>query len=337
MEIRILHRQGKSIKAIARELGVSRTTVRKYLRSQSAPGYGPRAPRASKLDAYKCYIESRIKAAHPQWIPSSVLLREIRELGYGGGWTILRDYVARLKPQKKPDPVVRFETAPGEQMQIDWGAFRLGERRISAFVATLGWSRYSYVEFVENERFETLRACHEHAFEYFEGVPREGLYDNMRTVVQQRHAYGEGLHRFHPGLRDLAHHYGFTPRLCRPYRAKTKGKVERFIHYLRHSFYTPLISRYAQQGLALDLDTLNVETQRWLREVCNARRHRTTGEIPAERLVREREALQALPPSYLVAEPIIDLTGEHTPQVYLTEVLQHPLSVYESLLEEAEA
>ena len=107
--------------------------------------------------------------------------------------------------------------------------------------------------------------------------------------------------------------------------------------YLRHSFLHPLVSRYAQQGLELDLDTLNVETRRWLREVCNARRHRTTGEIPAERLVREREALQALPPPYLVAEPVIDLAGEHAPHGYLTEVLQHPLSVYQSLLEEAGA
>jgi len=110
-----------------------------------------------------------------------------------------------------------------------------------------GWS---------NEQFDTLRDCHEQAFDAFGGVPLEVLYDNMRTVVQQRNFYGRGLHQFHPGLKDLAHHYTFMPRLCRPYRAKTKGKVERSIGYIRRSFYVPLISRYKQLGEPLDLDTV---------------------------------------------------------------------------------
>ena len=137
-----------------------------------------------------------------------------------------------------------------------------------------------YVELTADERFETLRLCHENAFAYFQGAPREVLYDNMRTVVVQRHAYGQDRHRFHPGLWELANAVGFTPRLCRPYRAKTKCKVERFIGYLRHSFYVPLVAQLKQTGLELDIDTASVEVLKWLRDVANAREHRTTGVVP---------------------------------------------------------
>jgi transposase len=108
---------------------------------------------------------------------------------------------------------------------------------------TLGWSRATYVEFVTDERLETQLGCHERAFYFFGGVPREVLYDNMRTVVTDRDRYGPGLHRYNRTFLDFAHHHGFVPRLCRPYRAKTEGKVERFIRYLRASFYVPLASQ----------------------------------------------------------------------------------------------
>ena len=109
-------------------------------------------------------------------------------------------------------------------MQVDWMVVRRGKAPLSAFVATLGYSRASYVEFVSCERFEVLRRCHEHAFEFFGGVPREVLYDNMRIVVTERDAYGPGQHRFHPALWDMARHFGFRPKLCRPYRAKPRAK-----------------------------------------------------------------------------------------------------------------
>ena len=141
-----------------------------------------------------------------------------------------------LRPKEVIEPTVRFETAPGEQMQVDWAVIRRGENRLSVFVATLGWSRATYVEFVTDERVETLIEAHENAFFAFGGVPREVLYDNMRTVVTDRDRYGPGLHRYNRTFLDLAHHCGFLPRLCRPYRAQTKGKVERFIGYLRKSF-----------------------------------------------------------------------------------------------------
>ena len=155
----------------------------------------------------------------------------------------------------------------------------------------------------------------------------------MRTVVQQRNAYGRGLHQFHPGLKDLAHHYTFLPRLCRPYRAKTKGKVERAIGYIRRSFFVPLISRYRQLGQPLDLETLNLEFARWLAVTANARFHGTTGEVPSARLDQERLALQPLPPTLLVGGPRARQDSRSFTKSFPTEPLQHPLSVYEALLE----
>lgn len=295
MEVQILHKQGMSIKEICRVTGYSRNTVRKYLRSRGRLTYGPRPKRPGKLDPFKDYLTERVEAALPHRIPSPVLLREIRQRGYTGGDRILRTYLKSLYPPPAEDPLIRFETEPGRQMQVDWCVFRRGKSPLSAFVATLGYCRASYVEYVTDEKIETLRACHVNAFEFFGGVPREVLYDNMKTVVIARDAYGAGIHRFHPGLWDLARHYGFTPRLCRPYRAKTKGKVERFNRYLRNSFHNPLVGLLKQSGLVLDVDTANTEVMKWLRDVANVREHGTTGQQPAELLLQEQDALQPLP------------------------------------------
>lgn len=333
VEIHVMHRQGMSIKAIGRELGVSRNTVRKYLRAAQVPKPDSRSAKPTKLDDYRSYLAARVEAAKPDWIPATVLFDEIRALGYAGCLTSVRNYLRTLKPTTKADPVVRFETEPGQQMQVDWGAFKLNGQRISLFLATLGWSRFNFGTFVKNEQFDTLRDCHEQAFDTFGGVPFEVLYDNMRTVVQQRNFYGRGLHQFHPGLKDLAHHYTFMPRLCRPYRAKTKGKVERSIGYIRRSFFVPLVSRYQQLGQSLDLETLNLEFARWLALTANAREHATTGEVPNERLEQERIVLQTLPPSLLAGEPRSVASSRSLPSTFKVEALQHPLSIYEDLLE----
>ena len=235
VEIRVLSRQGKGIREIARMLAVSRNTLRRYPRSEGLPRYA-RAARPSKLDPYRNYLAERAKSAAPDWIPATVLLREIRRLGYRGGYSTLKDYLATMRPVATPEPVIRFEADPGRQMQADFATIRRGRDRLAVFIATLGWSRATYVEFVSDERLETLLGCHEHAFYFFGGVPREVLYDNMRTVVADRDQYGLGLHRYNRTFLDFAHHYGFLPRLCRPYRAQTKGKVERFIGYLRGRF-----------------------------------------------------------------------------------------------------
>jgi transposase len=325
LEIRVLHRHGKSIREIARETGSSRNTVRRYLRDEEAARYTPRPPRSTKLDPFKAYVTERLGSAAPEWIPASVLLMELRERGYCGGYTMLKRFVASLKPKTAAEPVIRFETGPGEQMQVDWAVIRRGENRLSVFVATLGWSRATYVEFVTDERVETLIEAHENAFFAFGGVPREVLYDNMRTVVLQRHGYGRGRHRFHPGFLDFARHCGFRPRLCAPYRAQTKGKVERFIRYLRHSFYVPLASRLAQEGLIVDRETANLRVGRWLREVANVRVHGTTGEIPAERLAQER--LQPIPTPY-AGRSVRSIHKKPVPHPIVG--LQHPLSLYDA-------
>jgi transposase len=137
VEIRVMHRQGMPIRAIARQLKISRNTVRTVLRGKAPRGYGPRASRATKLQAFEPYLRERVVGAGAMRIPATVLLREIRERGYRGGATQLKVFVKSLQPPPRPDPGVRFETAPGEQMQADFVVFRRNHERLSAFVATL--------------------------------------------------------------------------------------------------------------------------------------------------------------------------------------------------------
>ena len=331
VEIRVLRRQGKSIREVARVLEVSRNTVRRYLRGEGLPRY-ERELRPSKLDPYKHYIAKRVKAAAPEWIPATVLLRELRGRGYPGGISILKNHLATLKPVATPEPLIRFETEPGWQMQVDFATIRRRRDWLSVFIATLGWSRAAYVEFVTDERLETLLGCHERAFYYFGGIPREVLYDNMRTVVSDRDRYGPGLHRYNPTFLDFAHHHGFVPRLCRPYRAKTKGKVERFIRYLRASFYVPLASQLSPEGLMVDRDTANARVGAWLREVANARVHATTDEVPWARLEQERERLQPIPAPW----PGAIQSADARRPAPLPRGYQHSLRVYEELINLAE-
>ncbi len=299
MELDVLKKHGAGIRELARATGRSRNTVRRYLREGEAAAVRKAAPkRAEKLDPFKSFIIERMAAAAPDRIPAVVLFREVKARGYAGGETRLKQYVRSLAPASTPEPVVRFETHPGEQMQADWAQVGRGADTLKVFIATLGWSRAAYVEFCDDEKVETLIRAHENALLAFGGVPSEVLYDNMRTVVLERNAYGRGMHRFHAGFLDYARHAGFLPRLCQPYRAQTKGKVERFIGYLKRSFWIPFVASMRQAGLRPDKQTANAAVARWLREVANARVHATTGEVPAERLLIERQALKALPGSY---------------------------------------
>lgn len=271
--------------------------------------------------------------------------REIVERGYQGGLSQLRAFMRSLRPMLPEEPPVRFETAMGEQLQVDWVEFRKGAAPLYAFCATMGYSRASYVEFVSDMKVTTLIACHERAFAAFGGVPRKVLYDNMKTVVLERDVYGEGQHRYHAGFLDFAKHSGYIIKLCQPYRAQTKGKVERFNGYLRRSFYVPLASRLSQSGLQLDVVTANAEVACWLREVANDRVHGTTQERPAARLAKEVPCLQALAVPWrgdiAAARPQVQAAEEPAPPrrpAIVTERLaettpeQHPLAVYEQLL-----
>lgn len=329
MELAILRRHGESIRDLARTTGWSRNTVRRYLREGEAACQrkaGP--PRIEKLDPYKDYIIGRLQAAAPDRIPAVVLFREIRSRGYCGGETRLKQFVRGLAPVPAALPVVRFETEPGRQMQADWASVGRGDEKLSVFIGTMGWSRAAYIEFCDDERVETLISCHDNAFRAFGGVPVEALLDNMKTVVIERNIYGQGLHRFHPAFLDYARHAGFVPRLCAPYRPQTKGKVERFIGYLKRSFWVPFVASMRQAGLRPDKQSANAAAARWLREVANARVHATTGEVPAARLSLERPLLQGLPAPYTgrSARCAADVSVRKPVVGY-----QHPLALYEEL------
>lgn len=355
MEILVLRKQGKSLRGIASEVGCAVNTVRQHLASEGAPKYQREVKRITKLAKHESYLRARQESAKPLWIPATVLFREIVARGYDGGESQLRAFMRSLKPVVKVDPLVRFETDLGEQMQVDWVEFRKGKTPLYAFCATLGYSRASYVEFVSNMKVETLIECHQHAFMAFGGVPQRILYDNMKTVVLERDTYGDGQHKFHAGFLDYAKHCGFVIKLCRPYRAKTKGKVERFNGYLRRSFYVPLTSRLAQDGVLLDIVTANIEVTHWLAEVANERIHGGTLAKPNTRLKEEQCCLQALPPVWRgdtaaarpQSPPAISVTNLPSTQPvpdssvrletvanHLAQAIpaQHPLAIYEELL-----
>lgn len=337
LEIQLLHHQGCSVRKIARELGISRNTVRKYLSmpKEEEPNYTHRQSTCSKLDEYKPYLQQRRQFSSPDNIPATVLFREIYELGYRGSISLLRSYIRQLSPIKE-ETITRFETPAGKQLQVDWAEF-CRSPQLSAFIATLGYSRLSYVEFVENKKLDNLLSCLINAFDYFGGVTNQILFDNMKSVVIQRHAYGEGQHRFQKTLWDFAKHYGFIPKLCAPYRAQTKGKVERFIGYLRHSFYVPLRTSLAMAGLKVDVNSANTAVKTWLSEVANVRVHATLNEQPIQRFTREKTQLLPLPPtpySGIRVMPTIK-TSLHRPlPIDDSLILQHHLNVYQQLLEQ---
>jgi transposase len=320
-------RRGDGVREIARQLGCSRNTVRRYLREEDAQRYGPRARRPSKLEPFHAYLRERVEHARPRWIPATVLNREITERGYVGSITSLKAWLAPLK-QVKEEPLVRFETPAGRQMQADFTVVRRGRDPLVALVATLGYSRVSFVKFTSGEDAATLCLALREAFDYFGGVPQEVLMDNAKSVVIERDAYGEGEHRWNAELLALAEECGFTPRLCRPYRAKTKGKVERFNRYLKDSFVVPLAASLKATGLGLTVEVANVHVRRWLDEVANQRVHGTTGEVPAVRLPQEQAVM--LPAPALKSAP-----RAATRVAVPVESLQHPLAVYDALLEVA--
>lgn len=188
--------------------------------------------------------------------------------------------------------------------------------------------------FPSNERADTRIRCHHALFDTLGGVPREIIYDNAKTVVDTRDAYAPGHHRWHPGMLDLAKRYGFLPRLCRPYRVPTKGKVERFHRYLRGNFYVPLSSWLKQSGLVLDVDTANAEVGKWLRDVANQRIHPVTQASPSV-LFEQREQASLRPLPSLISTP--GLAQIRPPLIDPSLPLQHPLTVYQQLLTEVRA
>jgi transposase len=278
--IKELYRKGMSISDIARQLGIDRKTVRKYLGENSPPLKKKRTSRGSKLDRYKDYLHKRM--IEDGVFNSEKLYGEIQSLGYTGGRTILKDYIKPFRDTHRAKYTVRYETLPGEQMQVDWkeiGTVILhGEPvKLTMFVAVLGYSRMKYAEVTTSQDQEHLMQCLIHSFKYFGGVPQHILFDNMKTVTDGRE---QGVVKWNERFAEFASYYSFTPKACKPYRAQTKGKVERAIQYIMNSFYV---------GTSYDsIEDLNQQLLRWLDRVGNRKKNDTTGVSPQERWAEEK-------------------------------------------------
>jgi transposase len=291
MMILELHRQGLKVSAIARQLGVDRKTVRKYIaRGLEPPEYGPRPVQQKSTDPFLPYLRDRL-AAFPG-LTAVRLCRELRERGYVGGYTAVKRAVREIRPTAVTPFEVRFETLPGEQGQVDLARFEVeftdepGVTRIVwLFSMVLGYSRLIWARFVVHQDLQSVLRCHIAALEAIGGAPREILYDRMKTAVIGEDP--DGLVIYNRALLDLARHYGFQPRACRPYRPKTKGKVERPFRYIREDFFLGASFR--------NLDDLNAQLRHWLDTVANPRLHATTERIVNEAFAEERPSLKPLP------------------------------------------
>lgn len=282
MEIKVLHQQGHSIRAIAELTGHSRNTVRRHLREKESPHF-QKPHRTSRLDAFKPYIRQRYEQCRLSGVR---LHEEIKAMGYDGSLDMVQRFVREIKPDKalRSKLTVRFETPPGEQSQADWaycGRFVEGGRPVSiyAFTAILGYSRMRYVEFTTSMRIEHLLRCQMNAFHFFEGIPHRLLFDNMKQVKLDAQTWN-------PLFLDFVQHYGIAAHTHAPYRPRTKGKVERLVRFLKDNFLN---------GSSFeDLDDLNAQSRAWLDRV-NAQVHGTTGQIPIEMWqAQEKAALRPL-------------------------------------------
>lgn len=286
-----LKRQGLSIAAIARKAGLDRKTVRKYLdQGLEAPVYGPRRPRPRKLAPYEDYLRERITRF--PGLSGKRLQREIEELGYTGGYTAVTDFLRHVRLPVRHVFERRFETPPGKQAQVDFAEFKVEfedepdiVRKVWLFSMVLGHSRWQWGQFCSSQDLQTVLRCHVAAFEAIGGTPSEILYDRMKTAVIGEDAEGRII--YNASLVALLGHYGAVPCACRPYRAKTKGKVERPFRYIRQDFF--LGRRFR------NLDDLNAQFDQWRREIANPRKHATTGRIVAEAFAEEKPVLIPLP------------------------------------------
>ena len=282
MEIRSDHQKGLSYSELGRKYNVDRRTAKKYAHSETRPEYVLTDSKPSKLDPYKAQIKIWLEEA-----PYSAMRiwEKIKEHGFDGSYTVVKQYVRGKKEQLNEEATVRYETMPGLQAQVDWAHFeghRIREnkedKKLYCFLMILGYSRMRYIEFVTDMSTDTLIRCHVNAFRYFNGYPEEILYDNMKQVVIKRLMKQEES-TLNRQFEDFAGFYGFKPILCRPYRGQTKGKIERTVRYVRDNFMVGL--------KVTSLAELNGRALSWCNKV-NAKEHGTTGEVPFERLKKER-------------------------------------------------
>jgi transposase len=286
MTIQVMKDQGMYQKDIAQALDMHPKTVSRAL-ARGGPPDGVRPKRGSKLDPYCAHVDELLAAG--VW-NASVIFRELQADGYAGEITVLRDYIRPKRALRPGRATVRFETAPGQQMQTDWGSVQtiLGDQptEVHFIVNTLGYSRRFHFWGTDSEDAEHTYEGLIRSFEYFGGVTEEVLLDNQKAAVLQ-HGAGQRV-TYQPRFADLAGCYGFTPRACRPYRARTKGKDERMVGYVKGNFF----QRYREFETWAHLNQL---AERWLREEADPRVHGTVHEGVAERFTREAPHLKALP------------------------------------------
>lgn len=292
---------GGTISAIARELDIDRKTVRSCLGQERWQPYRRKAVLSKLLEPHREWLAARAPEVR---YSARILWQELRaERDFRGCYELVKLAVRPLRAEACVAGLTqrRFETAPAEQAQVDWGqaTVRLGgvRRPVHIFVMTLGYSRRGYAEGFCDERLASLMAAHERAFAHFGGCCETLLYDRMRTVVlgETVDENGRRQARFNTTFAAFAEYWGFTPRLCRPYRAKTKGKVESGVKYVKRNFLPGRVFR--------DLEDFNAQLAAWQAEVADVRVHGTTHQRPIDRFAEEAAALikTQAQPSFLQA------------------------------------
>ena len=291
--LRERYEEGVSISALAKETGYDRKTVRKYIHNDDKPVYKPREPEPSLLDPYKDYIKDRV-AKHD--LMATRILREIRKQGYRGGYTILQEYIHPLRIEHPQEAVYRYETKPGVQAQVDFDPMCSimvdGQlKKLYCFSMILSFSRYRFTQFTVDACTEKFLGLLLEGFRYFNGYPEEILFDNIKQVVLKRTLRYEDI-EWNAMFEDLFKFHGFKPRLCKPRRPETKGKVENQVKLVWNDFFKDL----EYNGLP----DLNGKVLGWCDEV-NSRLHRTTHAIPRDRLKEEGlTSLTGKPPYQIV-------------------------------------
>ena len=274
-----------NVSQIARELKVSRPTVRRQL-ARTKYEKTLRPPRSGKLDPYKDIIRNYLNRHDYTAVQ---LFKMIKEEGYEGGSSILRAYIAQIRPPKKT-AYLTLKFAPGESAQVDFGycgTIEVGEerRRLYVFMMTLCYSRMIYAEFILRQNTEHFLQCHRNAFEYFGGIPGKVMVDNCKVAVSDASKYGSPVINAH--YADLANHYNFRVVPCGVRKPYEKGIVERGIGYLKKNFLNGL-----EKGT---LAALNNAGRNWMENIANVRIHGVTKKQPAELFKSEHEAMKVLP------------------------------------------
>jgi len=285
-EIHRFANAGWSHRRIAKRLGISRQTVKKYLQNPQQALTSGDSRRGSKLDPFRELIDEFLQQ-QPD-VKAPVVLQRLREKGFDGQITIVRDYLKQKRGRsKRPRPFIRFESEPGQQMQVDWGhfsslAYGNTKRKLYAMVMTECYSRMIFVRFMHSQKQESLHQALMDGFNFFQGTPKELVVDNMLTAVIERVG---AIRRFNDAFLEFLRPLKINPIACNQRAPWEKGKVESNVGYVRINFW-PLRS-------FTDIDDVQRQVNLWRDAVANVRIHGTTGDKPCERFSQVQ--LRALP------------------------------------------